>query len=976
VLITTSNTPRYSQSIASAVASRRPQLAVRRGDNPWAVFGWIALSALLLLSSGCSRSYYRQQADDDVYRLVSEHTSDPRWPLKDYTIDVDPRSRMYDPYSPDHEPIPPDDPASHRLMHRVDGKRGYPRWHANGDTSYVDNPDWPAHLPLDENGTLVLDMAGVMQMAYLHSTDYQRELEDLYLSALDVSFERFRFDVQFFGGNDTTYTADGRVRGDATTRSSLTTATDLQMQRLFTTGGELVVGLANSIVWQFAGATTDNTTTLIDFSLVQPLLRAGGRERVMERLTVSERTLLANVRQMERFRRGFFVEITTGGDAGPGPSRRGGFFGGSGLDGFTGVGGGGFGRVGSSSGTGFSGGAGAREAGGYLGILQEQQQLRNQETNVIALGDSLAQLESLFQADREDKFQVDLARQAFYRAQSVLMSDKASYQGRLDEFVRNLGLPPDLNVEIADGALDQFNLIGPALRSLQRSLSEIQLSAGNVIQQFREADEPADDASVRVEEMRLRMLLAVEDCNKAIEAVADVEADLDKLTNVLPLRTRHLKQLSDRVKAARYEVDPGLLDGAKLAEIPPKLRGELADLKKRLDATPAKLKRLAEKLSELKAAVETAKPEKWRTTAEALVAQIPEQLMELSTDVLELSLIQAKARTETIVLEPVDLDAQRALEVAAVNRRDWMNARAALVDAYRLVEFNANDLESNLDIVFSGDISNVGNNPARLRNTNGRLRVGLEFDAPITRLAERNIYRQALIEYQQARRQYYETVDRINQGLRATLRTIELNKLNFELRRAAIRVAVSQVELIRLRLNEPAKPGEVQTVQPSRGRDLVTALSDLLNVQNEFLSVWVNYEVLRLGLDFNLGTMQLNEQGLWIDPGPLDETFQAPFQAPLQAPRHETSPDVDSAEVSAAPYRVPIQQRSAPQSMPGVINTVGGPPPLIVPKRLSAMTAVRSNPIASRDRHRSQRPRRARPRPTFPGVLSDPAALK
>ena len=87
------------------------------------------------------------------------------------------------------------------------------------------------------------------------------------------------------------------------------------MRRLFTSGGELVVGLANSIVWQFAGANTDNTTTLIDFSLVQPLLRAGGRERVMERLTVSERTLLANVRQMERFRRGFFIEITTGGDA-------------------------------------------------------------------------------------------------------------------------------------------------------------------------------------------------------------------------------------------------------------------------------------------------------------------------------------------------------------------------------------------------------------------------------------------------------------------------------------------------------------------------------------------------------------------------------------------------------------------------------------------------------------------------------------
>ena len=31
------------------------------------------------------------------------------------------------------------------------------------------------------------------------------------------------------------------------------------------------------------------------------------------------------------------------------------------------------------------------------------------------------------------------------------------------------------------------------------------------------------------------------------------------------------------------------------------------------------------------------------------------------------------------------------------------------------------------------------------------------------------------------------------------------------------------------------------------------SLSDLLNVQNDFLSVWVNYEVQRLALDFDLG---------------------------------------------------------------------------------------------------------------------------
>jgi len=164
----------------------------------------------------------------------------------------------------------------------------------------------------------------------------------------------------------------------------------------------------------------------------------------------------------------------------------------------------------------------------------------------------------------------------------------------------------------------------------------------------------------------------------------------------------------------------------------------------------------------------------------------------------------------------------------------------------------------------------VGANPVKFQGTTGRLRVGLEFDAPLTRLSERNVYRAALIDYQRARRTYYQRVDAVSRSLRNNLRTIELNQLNFELRRAATRVAISQVELIRLRLNEPPKPGASGQFGATTARDLVTALSALLSVQNQYLGVWVNYEVLRRNLDFNMGTMQVDHNGVWIDPGPID----------------------------------------------------------------------------------------------------------
>ena len=127
----------------------------------------------------------------------------------EFRIDVDPRSRMFDPDDPDCPPMPPDDPISHQLMNCVDCKPGAPCWKHAPHTPYVDNPNWEEYLPRNDEGQVVLDLQGAVQMALLQSTDYQEQLETLYLSSLDVTFERFRFDTQFFGGSSIFFTADG-----------------------------------------------------------------------------------------------------------------------------------------------------------------------------------------------------------------------------------------------------------------------------------------------------------------------------------------------------------------------------------------------------------------------------------------------------------------------------------------------------------------------------------------------------------------------------------------------------------------------------------------------------------------------------------------------------------------------------------------------------------------------------------------------
>ena len=97
------------------------------------------------------------------------------------------------------------------------------------------------------------------------------------------------------------------------------------------------------------------------------------------------------------------------------------------------------------------------------------------------------------------------------------------------------------------------------------------------------------------------------------------------------------------------------------------------------------------------------------------------------------------------------------------------------------------------------------------------------------------------------------------------MRTLRLEQLNFELRRAAVRVAIDQVDLARLRLNQPPQPGKGGQFGATTARDLVSHC-ETYSMQNEFLLKLSEYEVLRMILDFQLGTMRVDDQNLWLDP--------------------------------------------------------------------------------------------------------------
>lgn len=821
----------------------------------------IVVAACAILPLGCSRQHYRRQADTEVYGLIAEKADDSRWQLKNYAITPRRESRMYDPTSPDCPPMPPDDPASHRLMHRVDGKPGYRHWHRHGDAMFVENPDWRDFLPCNEQGVLVLDRRLAMQVALTNSREYQTELEDLYLSALDVTFQRFRFDAQFFLTNQTFYQNNGpRAAGGASRRlSSDTRATS---RKLGIAGSELVVGFANSLVWQFAGPDDRTARSILDFSLVQPLLRGAGRAVVMENLTESERALLANVRQMEQFRRAFYVNIIAGRPTGPGPSR-----GGLGVEAL--------------------GPAAPGATGGIYTLLSDQVRIRNQRVNVSGLRDSLDQIQAHYDAGRIDRLQLDVARQALFNAQNRLLSLQTGYENRLDSYKIQLGIAPDVNVRIEDDLLKPFDLVDPVLIAVSGRTAEL-------IDRLREPPEQRQGFDPR------RPMLQLADDLAEVERL--LQADRQRFEAALPIRRRQLSELGRREEVLRGDADPR----AYSVEL---LENRAREMYRDMQLIGSVLRQVA---GELKIAAEQAADE-----------ELLPLLIRTSNLLLNCTLLETAARLDTVTLTPVDLDSDEAFRTAAENRLDWMNARAALVDSWRQIEITANALKSDLDIVLEGDVSTTDNNPFRFRGTTGRLRVGFRFDAPLTRLIERNQYREALIRYQRARRAYYTFEDRISQNVRLLLRTMRQAQLDFELRRAGVLVAVSQVDITRERLTQPPRPGaaaQTTTFGATTVRDLVQAYQGLLNAQDNFLLAWVDYEANRLNLDFELGTMRLDETGMWVDPGPIERGYgrtndSSSNDASQQSPELIAPPEpieLNQPMIPPEPEPAAVRQRAVP----------------------------------------------------------------
>lgn len=900
-----------------------------------------ALAGVLAVAgqSGCNRTRYRLSADREVFGLVREKSNDPRWAHPNFNPYVNPRSRYFDPANPDREPMPQDDAASYQYMRYVDGKRAWKHWLDNGVVRNLESPCWQDRLgeyvTFTRQGEVRLDLETAVTLAYTHSPTWQEQLETLYLSALDVSTERFRFDVQYFGGTGTSFVHNGKRTRNARTvvvgpgniipsdSNTLTQTTDGQLQRRLATGGQILVGFANSFVWQFSGEDTNFAASLANFSIVQPLLRGGGRAVALEQLTIAERSLLANLRALSQYRQGFYTSIAMGQNGASGPQRRGGFFGGTGLTGFTGQGSGGFGGVGQATNFGgFGGGAGAAgggavagaagggagTVGGFIGLLQQQQQIANIQDSLSLKLRTLGLLEANLEAGLVDITQVDSFRQSIQTDRANLLQSEIGLENQLDTFKRTtLGLPPDLPMVLDNRMIQQFQFIDRRMTDAQNRLADYRQRVGNI------AGEPTREQL----EQAVNQLATLQ--QQAHLLVPAVQADVNVLEQRAPQREAELS--AEEVGSFRAERA--------------RVNAALGDLDARFQAADASLSELGRGLTDSNRGV----------TADALVALAGS----MSDLVQELSLIQARARLEAVVLTPVRLAPEQAFQVARANRLDWMNNRASLVDSWRLITFNANALRSDLTVSVDGDISTLGDNAARFRAPTGNMRASLQFDPPFTRLLERNNYRSVLITYQQSRRQLIQFQDQVNQTLRQDLRTLRQLEANLALQRSAVGIALRRVDQTREELSAPTAPSEpgqpASALGPTAAQNLISALTALSDSQNNFMSVWLNHYATRMSLLRDMGIMRIDDQGRWVDL-PLDQLIVESM------PPCDLPPEVPAEWLKDAGLEPEGNQGSVPSAEPVVPGKETPGTLRLVPPDASAKRLPPPIPVSTATVHR------------------------
>lgn len=249
-----------------------------------AKFSVVLLSGSALLS--CTANSYRQDADQETYEAIADKTN--LVPGMTERIAIDEEKTV------DLSGFPTNEERYEFLDNEADSEVG-------------------AHI---------LSLNAALDLAFQHSQTYQTQKESLYLEALALTFDRYRYTPVFnaSGGADYQWDAEDQFVTDMqalTGMSALSTServdasTSLGARYFLKSGGAIALNLSNNFTRFLTGDVSELGTSALIGSFTQPLLRDFGSDIETENLIQAERDLLYRLRDFTRFRKTFAVDVAS-----------------------------------------------------------------------------------------------------------------------------------------------------------------------------------------------------------------------------------------------------------------------------------------------------------------------------------------------------------------------------------------------------------------------------------------------------------------------------------------------------------------------------------------------------------------------------------------------------------------------------------------------------------------------------------------
>lgn len=209
-----------------------------------------------------------------------------------------------------------------------------------------------------------------------------------------------------------------------------------------------------------------------------------------------------------------------------------------------------------------------------------------------------------------------------------------------------------------------------------------------------------------------------------------------------------------------------------------------------------------------------------------------------------------------------------AIKIAFENRPDFRSFADKVEDAQRHVAVAEDGLRAEVTLggtASVGETASVGgsggadsaagskSSGATFKMSEGKYGGTLNVDLPFERTAERNTYRQSLIQLEGAVRAYQGAEDALKQSVRSAIRTLRETREQLKIQFMAVSLAERRVSNNDLLF----QAGRAEM------RDVLEAQSALLSAQNSLFGAIKGYRMRELELQKELGVLNVTIDGVW-----------------------------------------------------------------------------------------------------------------